>query len=73
MARNRGRALGAIVECSGACAVIIRVHSICRIATMLASMSVGVPVFAAVLEANQSSQYYEMYRAANNLPCVVSI
>ena len=52
----RDKALGAIVECSGACAVTIRVHSICRIATILASVSVVVPVSVAVGEANQPSQ-----------------
>ena len=52
----RGKTLGAIVECSGACAVTIRVHSICRIATILASVSVVVPVSVAVGEANQPSQ-----------------
>jgi len=69
----RGRALDAMVECSGAGAVTITVHSICMIVTILASVSVGVPASVAVGEPNQSSQYYEMYRAANNLPCELSV
>jgi len=61
----RDRVLGAVVEYSGACAVTsTRVYSTCRIVTILVSVSVS---------GHKSSQSYEMCKAANNMPCMVSV
>jgi len=59
-----------LVGCSGACAGTTSVPITSRIATILASMSVGGQVAFAVGGVNQSSQCCEMNRAAKNMPSV---
>jgi len=66
--------VGAVHACWmqwGLCTTSVPITS--RIATILASMAVGGQLAFAVEEANQSSQCYEMYRAAKSMPYMLPV